>query len=125
MGFQEFLGNPQTVERLRESVLHQRIPQAIILAGPKGAGKYTLALMFARLINCLNPTETNDLPDYCGICHNCERIGQAANLESKIEEATSARDDLRDTDKRETRHKISSRSARSARSSTTPITASP
>jgi DNA polymerase-3 subunit delta' len=51
MGFAEFLGNPGTVERLRESVLHQRVPQAVILAGAKGAGKYTLALMFARIIN--------------------------------------------------------------------------
>jgi DNA polymerase-3 subunit delta' len=103
MGFQEFLGNPGTVERLRESVLHQRIPQAVILAGPRGAGKYTLALMFARLINCLSPTETDGLPDYCGVCHNCERIGQAADLEAKVAEAVSARDDLRETDKRETR----------------------
>jgi len=103
MGFQEFLGNQATVERLRESVLHQRIPQAIILAGPKGAGKYTLALMFARLINCLNPTESDRLPDYCGVCRNCERIGEAADLETRIAEALSARDDLRETDKRETR----------------------
>jgi len=103
MGFQQFLGNESTVERLRESVLHQRIPQAIILAGPKGAGKYTLALMFARLINCLSPTETDGLPDYCGVCRNCERIGEAADLEARIAEALSARDDLRETDKRETR----------------------
>jgi DNA polymerase-3 subunit delta' len=103
MGFQEFLGNPATVERLRESVLHRRIPQAIILAGPRGAGKYTLALMFARLINCLNPTESAGLPDYCGVCRNCERIGQAADLDASIAAALSARDDLRETDKRETR----------------------
>ena len=103
MGFQEFLGNPQTVDRLRESVLHQRIPQAIILAGPKGAGKYTLALMFARLINCLNPTESSGLPDYCGVCRNCERIAEAADLEARVTEALAARDDLRETDKRETR----------------------
>jgi DNA polymerase-3 subunit delta' len=120
MGFAEFLGNQGTVERLRESVLHQRIPQAIILAGPKGAGKYTLALMYARLINCLNPVVSklepgvpNDrssslgwsdgLPDYCGVCRNCERIGEAADLEARVTEALSARDDLRETDKRETR----------------------
>jgi DNA polymerase-3 subunit delta' len=103
MGFQEFLGNQATVERLRESVLHQRIPQAVILAGPKGAGKYTLALMFARLINCLSPTESDGLPDYCGVCRNCERIGEAVDLETRITEALSARDDLRETDKRETR----------------------
>ena len=106
MGFQEFLGNVDTVKRLRESVLHQRIPQAIILAGPRGAGKYTLALMFARLVNCLNPTENNGLPDYCGICRNCERIAQAADLDASIAEAVAAREDLRETDKRETRNLI-------------------
>jgi DNA polymerase-3 subunit delta' len=103
MGFQEFLGNQATVERLRESVLHQRIPQALILAGARGAGKYTLALMFARLVNCLNPTESDGLPDYCGICKNCERIGQASDLDARVAEAVAARDDLRDVDKRETR----------------------
>jgi DNA polymerase-3 subunit delta' len=107
MGFQEFLGNPGTVERLRESVLHQRIPQAIILAGPRGAGKYTLALMFIRLVNCLAPVETDGpsgkLPDYCGVCRNCERIAQAADLDARITEALSTREDLRETDKRETR----------------------
>jgi DNA polymerase III subunit delta' len=103
MGFQEFIGNTETVKRLRESVLHQRVPQAIILAGPRGAGKYTLALMFARLVNCLNPTESNGLPDYCGVCRNCERIGQAADLDARVAEAVASRDDLRETDKRETR----------------------
>jgi DNA polymerase III subunit delta' len=103
MGFQEFLGNPETVMRLRESVLHDRVPQALILGGPRGAGKYTLALMFARLVNCLNPTESDGLPDYCGVCRNCERIGQAADLDAKIADALAAREDLRETDKRETR----------------------
>jgi DNA polymerase-3 subunit delta' len=103
MGFGEFLGNEETVRRLRESVLHERIPQAIILGGPRGAGKYTLALMFARLVNCLNPTESDGLPDYCGVCRNCERIGHAADLDARVTEAVAARDDLRETDKRETR----------------------
>jgi len=103
MGFEQFLGNPTTVERLRETVQHNRIPQTIILAGPRGAGKYTLALMYARLINCLNPTESNGLPDYCGVCRNCERTGEAADLDASVTAALSARDDLRETDKRETR----------------------
>jgi DNA polymerase-3 subunit delta' len=103
MGFDQFLGNAGTVERLRESVLHQRIPQAIILAGAKGAGKYTLALMFTRLINCLNPTQSDGLPDFCSVCHNCERIGAAADLDSRVADALAAREDLRETDKRETR----------------------
>jgi DNA polymerase-3 subunit delta' len=59
--------------------------------------------MFIRLVNCLAPIETDGLPDYCGLCRNCERIGQAADLESRITDALSAREDLRETDKRETR----------------------
>jgi DNA polymerase III subunit delta' len=120
MGFAEFLGNQTTVDHLRETVLHQRIPQALILAGPRGAGKYTLALMFARLVNCLNPITSSlepgvpddrssslgwpgGLPDYCGLCRNCERIGEAGDLDSSIASALAAREDLRETDKRETR----------------------
>ena len=103
MSFRGFLGNAATVSRLRESVRTDHFPQALILAGPKGAGKYTLALMLAQAMNCLNPTETDGLPDYCGVCRNCERIGAAANLEERVAEAVAAREDMRDADKRETR----------------------
>src|SRR5277367_1766269 len=103
VGFKDFLGNIQTVARLRETVRAQRFPQALILAGPRGAGKYTLALMLARAVNCLNPTESDGLPDFCGVCSNCVRIGDSANLDERAAEAAAARDDLRDVDKRETR----------------------
>ena len=103
MGFQEFLGNPGTVTHLRESIAAGRFPQSLILAGPKGAGKYTLALMLAKAVNCLHPTETDGLPDFCGSCSNCSRIGDSANLEERVAEAVASREDMRDVDKRETR----------------------
>jgi DNA polymerase-3 subunit delta' len=103
MGFQDFLGNTATVTHLRESIRSGRFPHSMILAGPRGAGKYTLALMLAQAVNCLQPTETDGLPDFCGVCSNCVRIGASANLETLVEEAVAVRDDLRETDKRETR----------------------
>ena len=103
MAFQDFLGNAATVTHLRESVRSGRFPHSMILAGPRGAGKYTLALMLAQAVNCLKPSETDGLPDFCGVCSNCVRIAASANLESLVEEAVAARDDLRETDKRETR----------------------
>jgi DNA polymerase-3 subunit delta' len=103
VGFQDFLGNTQTVTHLRESIRAGRFPHSLILAGPRGAGKYTLSLMLARAFNCLNPTESDGLPDFCGVCSNCTRIADAANLEERVAEAVEARDALRETDKRDTR----------------------
>jgi DNA polymerase-3 subunit delta' len=109
MPFSSFQGNAETVHQLREMLARDRFPHAVILAGPQGAGKYTLALMVARAMNCLNPAQTNGpgetdgLPDYCGVCSNCTRIGQAEDLESRFAEAVEAREGLRETDKRETR----------------------
>ncbi|MGP8270440.1 MAG: ATP-binding protein [Terracidiphilus sp.] len=103
MGFQDFLGNAQTVTHLRESIRSGRFPHSLILAGPRGAGKYTLALMLAQAVNCLNPTESDGLPDFCGTCSNCTRIAGSANLEAMVAEAVEARDDMREADKRETR----------------------
>lgn len=103
MGFSDFLGNTATVTHLRESIRAGRFPQSLILAGPRGAGKYTLALMLAQAVNCLEPTESDGLPDFCGHCLNCTRIGASANLEERVAEAVEAREQMRDTDKRETR----------------------
>jgi DNA polymerase-3 subunit delta' len=103
VGFQDFLGNSATVTHLRESIGAGRFPQSLILAGPRGAGKYTLALMLAQAVNCLHPTESDGLPDFCGVCSNCTRINGSANLEERVAEAVAAREQMRDADKRETR----------------------
>jgi DNA polymerase-3 subunit delta' len=103
VGFNDFLGNTATVTHLRESVRTDRFPHSMILAGPRGAGKYTLSLMLAQAVNCLSPTESDGLPDFCGVCRNCTRIAASANLDALVAEAVEAREDMRDTDKRETR----------------------
>ena len=103
VGFQDFLGNESTVRHLRESIAQGRLPHALILAGPRGSGKYTLALMLAKTVNCLNLQESDGLPDFCGVCRNCTRIAQAMPLETRVEEAVTAREDLREVDKKETR----------------------
>src|SRR5438270_11361296 len=103
MSFSDFHGNPETVHCLRDMLARERLPHAIILAGPQGSGKYTLALMLAKTINCLEPVVTDGLPDFCGHCSNCVRIAQSEDLESRFAEAVEARENLRETDKKETR----------------------
>ncbi len=103
MPFSDFVGNPETIHRLREMLARNRFPHAVVLAGAQGSGKYTLALMLARAMNCLEQPRTDDLPDFCGRCSNCTRIALAEDLESRFSEAVEARENLRETDKKETR----------------------
>jgi DNA polymerase-3 subunit delta' len=103
MGFSDFYGNSEAVRQLRDMLARNRFPQAVILAGPAGSGKYTLALMLAKAMNCLAPAVTNGLPDFCGECSNCVHIAQAQDLEARFAEAVEAREGLRETDKKETR----------------------
>jgi DNA polymerase-3 subunit delta' len=108
MPFSDFAGNPETIHRLREMLARDRFPHAVILSGARGSGKYTLALMLARAMNCLEQpitggTDGDGLPDFCGRCSNCTRIAQAEDLDARLAEAVEARENLRDADKKETR----------------------
>src|SRR5260370_5909070 len=102
MPFSDFEGNPESIHRLREMLARNRFPHAVILSGAQGSGKYTLALMLARTLNCLEQPTTDGLPDFCGRCSNCTRIAQSEDLDSRFAEAVEARQNLRDTDKKET-----------------------
>jgi len=103
MSFSDFQGNSETVLRMREMLARERFPHAVILSGPVGSGKYTLATMFARAANCLKQRNTDGLPDFCGECSNCVRIAQIEDLESRSAEAVEARESLKETEKKETR----------------------
>ena len=108
MPFSDFQGNAETVHRLRDMLGRERLPHAIVLSGAQGSGKYTLALMLAQALNCLTPnsaasSKNDGLPDFCGQCANCNRIAQAADLDARFAEAVEARENLRETDKKETR----------------------
>jgi DNA polymerase-3 subunit delta' len=103
MPFSDFHGNHDLVRSLREMLAHNRFPQAVILSGAAGSGKYTLALMLARTMNCLERPLTDGLPDFCGRCTNCIRIAESEDLDARVAEAMEARENLRETDKKETR----------------------
>jgi DNA polymerase III subunit delta' len=103
LSFSDFHGNSDIVHRLRDMLARNRFPHAVILAGGRGSGKYTLALMLAQALNCLAPTGTDGLPDFCGQCANCRRIAQSADLDARFAEAVEAREGMRDADKKDTR----------------------
>jgi DNA polymerase-3 subunit delta' len=103
MPFGEFQGNADVVRRMREMLARDHFPHAVILAGPLGSGKFTLAQMVAKTMNCLQPPKSDGLPDFCGVCANCKRTAEADALDDRFAEAVDTRESLRDADKRETR----------------------
>jgi DNA polymerase-3 subunit delta' len=60
--FDGYYGNPAVVETLEQMIATGRIPQTILLAGPEGVGKATLARRFAaRLLGGAPSIEKDDL----------------------------------------------------------------
>jgi DNA polymerase III subunit delta' len=72
MGFDSFLGNPQAVQNVRQMLANDRVPGALIFSGPEGVGKKTLALMFAKALNCERRNPGGD--DFCGECARCIKV---------------------------------------------------
>lgn len=106
--FAEFTGNRDTVDRLRAAVAAGRLPRSLILLGPRGAGRYTLALMLTMALECEQQPHELDadgraLASFCGTCRNCTRLLESAPLETRVEEAVAAREEMREVDKKDTR----------------------
>jgi DNA polymerase-3 subunit delta' len=110
--FHQFAGNRAVVESLRAAIAAGRLPHSLILLGPRGAGKYTLSLLLTMALECeqqpreIAPDGINagrELAGFCGVCRNCTRIAESAGLETRIDEAVAAREEMRETDKKDTR----------------------
>ena len=64
--------------------------------------------MLAMAVECQRqPRELwstgQSLASYCGVCSNCTRIAAAADLQAAVDAAVAAREELRETDKKDTR----------------------
>jgi len=91
MGFSEFLGNQRIVTALRGTLRSKRVPHALLFAGPRGVGKFTLARMFAQAANC-----ERLMDDFCGKCATCQRISQLADPQTLLEQGLVERGESAD-----------------------------
>lgn len=73
MKLSEVIGQDDAKRRLLNMVNEGRLPHAILLCGPQGAGKMALALAFASYLLCQNH-EGHD--DSCGTCRQCLMTGK-------------------------------------------------
>jgi DNA polymerase-3 subunit gamma/tau len=92
--FDEVTGQPHVTEPLRNAIRTNRVPHALLLCGPRGVGKTTLARILARCLNCeKGPTETP-----CGACSSCREIAEGRSTDVQEVDAASRTgvDDVRD-----------------------------
>lgn len=68
--FEDVVEQEHVVKTLRYSVKTGRIAHAYLFCGTRGTGKTTMAQIFSRAINCLNPHDG----DPCNECEICKGI---------------------------------------------------
>jgi DNA polymerase-3 subunit delta' len=78
--FRSIVGHRRIVSLLSRVVARDRLPPALLLAGPPGVGKRRTALALAEAVNCLQPRSTADFErDACGECAACRRIARGVH----------------------------------------------
>lgn len=75
--FDDVVGQEQVVYPLRQAVISQDIGHAYLFCGTRGTGKTSLAKIFAKAVNCLDPHEGNP----CNVCEICEGINKGSLLD--------------------------------------------
>jgi DNA polymerase-3 subunit delta' len=65
------LGHDWAVDMLKEHIRRESVRHAYLFCGPSGIGRRTLALRFARALNCPNQKEPGQP---CGKCKTCQQI---------------------------------------------------
>ena len=66
--FGTLIGQDNIAQTLKNSILRGQLAHAYLFCGPRGVGKTTTARIFAKMINCSNPSENMEP---CGQCESC------------------------------------------------------
>lgn len=68
MAFREIVGQQKAIALLKSYIKEGRPHHSYLFLGPRGVGKTTCALDFAKLLNCENPSPDGEPCDACRSC---------------------------------------------------------
>ena len=73
MTFDSVVGQKALTTTLKNAVKSGKLAHAYLFCGPRGVGKTTCARIFAKAINCMNPTQDGEA---CGECESCKAFAE-------------------------------------------------
>ncbi|WP_313340477.1 DNA polymerase III subunit delta' [Sedimentibacter sp.] len=92
MHFSQIAGQDEIKKSLINSINNNQVSHCYIFEGPKGMGKYDLALVFAQALLCKNKDNTP-----CNKCHDCLKVNSENHPDLhviNIDETTIKREDI-------------------------------
>lgn len=92
--FEDVTGQEHVTTALRNAIAMGRVPHAVLLCGPRGVGKTTIARILSRCLNCeKGPTATP-----CGECASCKEItaGSSTDVQEIDAASRTSVDDVRE-----------------------------
>ena len=83
--FADVAGQDHVTTTLRNAIESQKLPHALLLCGPRGVGKTSIARILARALNCDQGAGTEP----CGECRSCSDIANSTSLDVQEIDAAS------------------------------------
>ena len=71
--FGTLIGQDNIAQTLKNSILRGQLAHAYLFCGPRGVGKTTTARIFAKMINCSDPSSEMEP---CGQCESCQSFAE-------------------------------------------------
>lgn len=75
--FRSVIGQSHITETLKNAIARGQLAHAYLFTGPRGVGKTTCARIFAKAINCMNPTPDHEA---CGECESCKAFNEGRSF---------------------------------------------
>ena len=83
--FRSVVGQKSLTTTLKNAIQSNKLAHAYLFCGPRGVGKTSCARIFAKTINCLNPTADGEA---CNACESCRAFNEQRSY--KIHELDAA-----------------------------------
>ena len=98
--FEDVVEQEHITKTLQNQIMNDQIGHAYLFTGSRGTGKTSIAKIFAKSVNCLNPERGSA----CGECENCKRLEQENDINIiEIDAASNNKvDDIRQIREAET-----------------------